>query len=131
MLGDVGDGPGTDGDDRQARLQLAEDLVDGVLVGVGLPVFAGLQDDRADLPAGVGEQPVHEILEVLVPAAHRGRIRTTSTGPGSCVRSSRTAGRVRRASGPTSTRSSSKRVKRAASGRACSLPRSAAMSAGS
>ena len=74
VLGDVGDGPGADGDDRQARLQLAEDLVDGVLVGVGLPVVAGLQDDRADLPAGVGEQPVHEILEVLVPAAHRGRI---------------------------------------------------------
>ena len=50
VLGDVGDGPGADRDDRQARLQLAEDLLDGVLVGVGLPVLAGLQDDACGPP---------------------------------------------------------------------------------
>ena len=108
MLGDVGDRARAERDHRHARSQFAEHLLDRVIVSVGLAILAGLKDDRSDLPAGVGEQSMHQRLEVLA-VATQGASCTRTSGPG-CKGESwlRIVGSVRIASEPISTRFSSK-----------------------
>ena len=108
VLGDVGDRARAERDHRHARSQFAEHLLDRVIVSVGLAILAGLKDDRSDLPAGVGEQSMHQRLEVLAVATLGVASCTRTSGPGARGSWLRIVGSVRIASGPISTRFSSK-----------------------
>ena len=97
MLGDVGDGPRADRYDRQARLQLEEDLLDGVLVNVGLILAAGRRGRAAERD---GDQRGARLLRSSSPRRIGVASCTTSTGPGPCARSSRIGGQSQEGVGP-------------------------------